>query len=64
MTVFTPSDSSLSFSANFSPSTKSIAGAPSRVASLIASRVNFPVVTNKSPLFGEAGGFHNLPLNE
>ena len=45
--ALTPSPSSLSFSRNCSPSTRSIAGAPSRVASLTASLVKVPVVMSK-----------------
>ena len=47
--VETPSRSSLSLSQSNSPSIKSIGGAPSLVASFIASRVNEPVVI-KRPL--------------
>ena len=45
----TPRPSSFSFSANASPSTRSIGGAPSRVASFMAAGVKVPVVI-KSPL--------------
>lgn len=45
--IFTPSCNSLSLSNNCSPSTKSIGGAPSLVASNLASRLNVPVVRNK-----------------
>ena len=47
--VRTPMFSSLSLSANSFPSRRSIGGAPSRVASLIAAGVNVPVVM-KRPL--------------
>jgi len=47
VSVFIPSDSSLRISQRRSPSTKSIANAPSLVASFSASEVKVPVVINK-----------------
>ena len=44
--VFIPSFKSFNLLAKSVPSIKSIGGAPSRCASLIASRVNDPVVIN------------------